>query len=69
MYHLQANVKDAGNWAREVADRLGDDRILKKGGLPKRGGGIKYKGGGSYPSAHYGLFLTMFDGGFLAPKC
>ena len=31
MYHLQANIKDAGNWARKVADRLGDDRILKRG--------------------------------------
>ena len=37
MYHLQANVKNAGNWTCEVADHLGDDRILKKGGLPKRG--------------------------------
>ena len=44
MYHLQANVKDAGNWAREVANRLGDDDILKKGGLPKRGGS-NIKGG------------------------
>ena len=48
MYHLQANVKNAGNWTCEVADHLGDDRILKKGGLPKRGGS-NIKGGGIIP--------------------
>ena len=58
MHHLQANVvKDASNRTRGVADRLGDGRILKKGGS-----NIK---GGSYPSAHYysriGLLKVISD--------